>query len=473
VKVHVIAACAGALAAATGAFVLGSAYGPAIIGNGWHLSGSALATPPLAAAEATAAEAPELSADVQNGSRKILYYRNPMGLPDVSPVPKKDSMGMDYIPVYGSEEPGNDPALKISLEKVQRLGVVTQPAQLREQMLRTVRAVGAVALDERRMTAVTTKIEGWVERLHLNTTGQAVRKGAPMLEIYSPELIAAQQDYLIALRAWEAARGAAEGDEIARAERLVEASLQRLRYLDVPEAELLGLREKRTVRRRLVLHAPFSGQVIEKRVMEGMRVSPGEPLFELADLSSVWVIAEVFEQDLGLVEIGQAVTVTVAAYPGESFAGKVAFVYPAVDPQTRTGKIRVEIHNPGGRLKEHMYATLAISARATEALAVVVPQSALLDSGRRQLVLVDKGEGRFESREVKTGARADGLVEIVHGLRPGEKVVVRANFLIDAESNLQAALRAFADPGAPEERPAEPDDGSAAAAPTPAGDLVN
>jgi Cu(I)/Ag(I) efflux system membrane fusion protein len=469
VKLNLTTIGLAALAALGGAFFLGGLYGPALMQKGSEGAlGAALASP---AADRTDVQ-PTAAADqgpqvAQGGSRKVLYYRNPMGLPDVSPVPKKDSMGMDYIPVYEGEGPEDESSVKVSLEKVQRLGVVTEAAQLRDGLVRTVRAVGTIALDERSMAAVTTKIEGWVERLHLNTTGQAVAKGAPMLEIYSPDLVLAQQEYVIAIRASEAARASGRKDEIALAERLVEGAVQRLRYLDVSDLELARLRDSRTVRRRLVLRAPFSGQVMEKRVVEGMRVMPGEPLFELADLSTVWAIAEVFEQDLGLVEIGQPVVVSVASYPGQSFAGKVDFIYPSVDPETRTGRIRVEISNPDARLKEHMYATLALTAQAAKGVAVVVPESALLDSGRRQVVLVEKGEGRFEPREVKTGIRADGLVEISQGLAAGEKVVVRANFLIDAESNLQAALRAFIAPDAGETiapEPAAPPPGQAPAA---------
>lgn len=454
-KLHVIAAGA-AIGALTGAFFLGSAFGPATWGDDAPsaLAPAAATAAPVNSEPAQPGPMQEQAAPAQSAERKILYYRNPMGLPDISPVPKKDSMGMDYIAVYEGDAPEDDSSIQVSLEKVQRLGVVTEPAQLRDGLVRTIRAVGAVALDERRMAAVTTKMEGWVERLHLNTTGQAVQKGAAMLEIYSPELVVAQQDYVIALRAWETARGLGNADEIARAERLVEASVQRLRYLDVAQQEISRLSETRMVRRRLVLHAPFSGQVVEKRVVEGMRVMPGDSLFELADLSTVWVVADIFEQDLGAIEVGQPVSVSVPSYPGDSFGGRVDFIYPAVDPQTRTGKIRVEIANPSGRLKEHMYATLALSAPVSAGPVLVVPESALLDSGRRQVVLVDQGDGRFQPREVKTGARADGLVEISDGLEQGETVVVRANFLIDAESNLQSALRAFVVPEAGEIAPA-------------------
>jgi Cu(I)/Ag(I) efflux system membrane fusion protein len=395
------------------------------------------------------------------GARKVLYYRNPMGLPDVSQTPKKDSMGMDYIPVYEGEEADDGSTVKVSLEKVQRLGVVTAPAQSRDRFMRTINAVGTVALDERSMAAVTTKVEGWVERLQLNTTGQSIKRGAPMLEIYSPDLLLAQQEYLVAIQRLDAARAGGESEEIAAATRLADGAAQRLKYWDISDDQIERLRRTGTVQRRLVLRAPVSGQVMEKKVVEGMRVMPGEPLFELADLSTVWVIAEVFEQDLGLIKIGQPVRISVTAYPGETFEGKVNFIYPDVDPDTRRGKVRVEIANPDGRLKEHMYASLAFSATAVAGQVVTVPESALLDSGKHPGVLMEKGEGRYEPREVKTGARADGLIEITEGLKAGEPVVVRANFLIDAESNLQAALHAFVAPSAPEMAEKTPSAGTA------------
>lgn len=445
-RVASIAGILGAAVVVGGAFLLGSVYGPGLmVGDESGLFGLLSPAPASARPQIEAVGDDPPLADGDPGSRKILYYRNPMGLPDVSPVPKKDSMGMEYIPVYEGED-AEGSTVKVSLEKVQRLGVETEPAQLRDGLVRTVRAVGTIALDERRMAAVTTKIEGWIERLHVNTTGQTVARGEPMLEIYSPDLVLAQQDYLIAMGALDAARAAGSSEEIDHAETLVEGAMQRLRYFDISAQEIEQLRKSRTVRRGLMLRAPLSGQVMEKMVVEGMRVMPGEPLFELADLSRVWVIAEIFEQDMAMIGLGQPATVAVTTYPGESFAGTVDFIYPAVDSTTRTGRIRVEIDNPDGRLKEHMYASISLQAAATGERVVVVPESAILDSGHRQVVLVEKGEGHFEPREVRTGARADGLVEIAEGLAAGEPVVVRANFLIDAESNLQAALRAFVAP---------------------------
>ncbi len=227
------------------------------------------------------------------------------------------------------------------------------------------------------------------------------------------------------------------------ASRLVEGALQRLRYLDFPEAELRRLERERRASRTVAWPAPFSGIVLEKMVFEGMRFMPGEPLFKIAGISPIWVIAEVFEQDLAHVAVGQPATITVKAYPGRSFQGRVAFIYPTVGPETRTGTVRIEIPNPQGELKADMYASVELDAHATASKVLTVPDSAVIDNGVRQVVLIERGEGRFEPRPVKVGAKADGFTEILDGVKAGERVVVSANFLIDAESNLKAALSAF------------------------------
>lgn len=374
---------------------------------------------------------------------KILYYRNPMGLSDTSPVPKKDSMGMDYIPVYAGEET-SDGSVKVSLAKVQRLGVRTEPAIMRP-MTRTVRAVGTVQIDERRLFAVNTKFEGWIEKLHVNATGQPVRRGQPLMEVYSPELVVAQQEYLLARRSLGEMAGA--GAEIrASAQHLADASLRRLRNWGISDDQIERLERGGTSTRALTIYSPASGVVLEKTAVDGMRFTAGESLYRIVDLSSVWLIADIFEQDIRLVREGQSVKVTADAFPGKSFAGKVSFIYPAVSRETRTAKIRIEVPNPGQALKTDMYASVELSAPVAAAQALAVPESAVLDSGTRQVVLVDRGEGRFEPREVRLGARADGYYEILSGLQPDERVVVGATFLIDAESNLRAALKAFSAP---------------------------
>ncbi len=378
--------------------------------------------------EGEGASPPAAAAPKANGPRKILFYRNPMGLPDTSPVPKKDSMGMDYIPVYEGEDITSG-TVTVSPDKVQKLGVRID-AVTRRTITRPVRAVGTVQVDERRQFVVAPKFEAWIETLLVDTTGAAVRKGQPLMEVYSPELVLAQQEYLVARRA-----GGGDG--------LAEASLQRLRNLDVPEEEIERLRKTGKASRTLTYRAAAGGIVLEKGAIKGMRFMPGETLYRIADLSNVWLIADVFEQDLGFVKPGQKVDVTVNSLPGQVFTGKVSFVYPTLTAESRTGKVRIELPNADGLLKPNLYATVQLNADLGTMAELVVPESALLDTGRRQAVLVEVGEGRYEPREVKAGTRADGFVQINAGLEEGERVVVRANFLIDSESNLRAALGAF------------------------------
>lgn len=390
----------------------------------------------------SAATAPSASADAD---RKVLYYRNPMGLPDTSPEPKKDSMGMDYVPVY-ADEAGNDSSIvKVSPTRVQMLGVRTEPAALRT-LVRPVRAVGTVQFSERQLSIVSTKFEGWIEDLYVNATGEPVRRGEPLMRVYSPLLVQTEQEYVDAVAMAASLTGAdAESEKAAR--RLVEGALQRLRSLGVPEAELRRLERERQANRTIAWPAPFAGIVLEKSTFEGMRFMPGEPLYKIAGISPIWVIAEVFEQDLAQVAVGQAATIMVKAYPGRSFRGRVAFIYPTVGAETRTGKVRIEISNPGGELKADMYASVELDTHATTSHVLTVSDSAVIDNGVRQVVLIDRGEGRYEPRSVKVGAKAEGFTEIRDGVKEGEKVVVSANFLIDAESNLKAALSAFAADG--------------------------
>ena len=368
--------------------------------------------------------------------RKILYYRNPMGLPDTSPVPKKDPMGMEYIPVYEGEEPAKAGTVKISPDKVQMLGVRTEAATERE-LRRAVQAVGTIQADERLLAKVTPRFEGYIEKLHVNTTGEAVKRGEALMEVYSPEIVAAQEEYLIAR---------AGGSEPVM-QRMAEAVLQRLRNWGIGESELETLRKEGKARRSLTLRSPAAGVVLAKPSVQGMRFMPGETLYEIADLSTVWLVAEIFERDLALVKAGQAGRLRILAYPEREFTGKVVFVYPTLDPNTRTARVRIELPNPAGLLKPAMYGNVALEGgRASKALAI--PDSAVLDSGSRQVVLVQRAEGQFEPRDAKLGMRADGYVEVLDGVNAGEQVVVRANFLIDAESNLKAALESFGKPAA-------------------------
>lgn len=359
--------------------------------------------------------------------KKPLYYRNPMGLPDTSPVPKKDWMGMDYIPVFEGEEQESGSGIRISLDKVQKLGVRTEAA-MKRNLMRPVRAAATIQYDERRQVDVTVKYEGWVEKLLVSATGEPVKAGQPLMLIYAPAMVQAQEEYLVARQL--------------RDERLMAGALARLRNLDLPKAALERLTRDGIVSRQFALPAPVQGFVMEKNVVEGMRLMPGERLYRLVDDRAVWLLADVFEQDLSLVRPGTELGFSVNAYPGRRYSGRVAFIYPNLNRETRTARVRIEVPNPDGALKADMYATVELNAPAASET-VAVPESAVLDTGAKQVVLVELGEGRFEPREVKLGARGDGYVAVLEGVFEHEAVVVSANFLIDAESNLKAALSGF------------------------------
>lgn len=360
--------------------------------------------------------------------RRILYYRNPMGLPDVSPTPRQDSMGMAYIPVY-ADEASQDGTVAISPARIQTLGVRTEAVE-RRILARTIRAVGTVTPDERRQAMVTSRFEGWIERLHVNETGRDVARGEALMEVYSPELLRAQAEYM----ASQASRRPGEPD----------TGRVRLLNLGLSEAQIDTIRASGRASRTVIIPAPISGTVLAKTALAGMMFRPGDPLFSLADLSVVAVMAEVYEQDSGALQPGQQAMIGIAAFPGETFAGVVDRIYPALDPVTRTARVRVMLANREGRFRAGMLATVEIAAPVAGGREVLaVPASAVLDGGRRRVVLVDLGGGRFRPAEVRTGARAGGAVAILEGLSGDERVVVGANFLIDAESNMRSALAAF------------------------------
>jgi Cu(I)/Ag(I) efflux system membrane fusion protein len=382
----------------------------------------------------------------ESKARKLLYYRNPMGLPDTSPTPKKDPMGMDYVPVYEGEQedqssgPAAANQIRISTEKVQKLGVRTEVAKLRS-LDRVLRAAGRIEPDERRIYAITPKFEGYVERLHVNATGQPVGKGQPLFEVYSPELVSAQREYAIAAQGVDSLQDA--GGEAQRGMRqLADSSLMRLKNWDISEEQLKALAKSGETKRTLTFRSPVAGVITEKKALQGMRFMPGEALYQVADLSAVWVVADVFEQDIGLVKSGAKATVRINAYPDKSFTGAITYVYPTLNAETRTVPVRVEVANAAQLLKPGMFAQVELPVAAKGSV-VTIPTSAVIDSGTRRIVLIQAGEGRFEPREVKLGARSDTYVEVIEGVKDGEPVVVAANFLIDAESNLKAAVGGF------------------------------
>lgn len=372
------------------------------------------------------AQSKEPSKSTEGGPKKLLFYRNPMGLPDTSREPKKDWMGMDYIPVYEGED-DDAGTVKISVAKLQRSGVRSEPAALR-RLVRPIRAPGVAKPDERTLYTVALRADSFIEKLYVNETGRQVKMGEPLFQVYSPKFLRA----LI-----EDRNDSAQG---------VVANSQVLEVLQVPPAIVTENRKAKKVVSSFDYPSPVSGVVMEKMVVEGMMMKMGEPMFKIADLSKIWVIADVPEQEIGQIQIGSSALVRFRAFAGETFKGRVTFILNELAMATRTAKVRIEISNPDHRIKHEMFADVEINASEGEPERLVVPVSALIDSGNRQVVIVDRGEGRFEPRPVKVGMRGDGYVEIADGIKVGENVVVAANFLIDAESNLKAALSGFTEP---------------------------
>ena len=372
-----------------------------------------------------------VSADTQESvpPRRVLYYRNPMGLADTSLKPKKDSMGMEYIPVYDGEDDGPD--IKISLGKLQRTGVRSEEV-LRRAIIRVVRAPGTVQLDERRIAIVATRSDSFVEEVASVTTGDRVAKGQSLFRIYSPEIAVAGAQFLTELR--NAGPGAGSG-----------GARQRLENLGVMPDAIAEI--ERTLKPPLSIawKSPRDGVVLERNIASGMKVAAGDPLFRIADISTVWVVADIPEYDLAAIRVGATAHIRFRNRGVNPVEGRISLIYPQIGEIARTGKVRIEIPNPSGFLLPNMYVDVEVGTGTPDPV-VAVSDSAVIDSGNRQIVIIDKGDGRFEPRAVKIGTRGEGYTEIRDGIAVGEKAVVAANFLIDAESNLKAALRSFTSP---------------------------
>ncbi len=386
------------------------------------------------------------AAKPSGGARVILFYRNPMNPNITSKRPAKDEMGMDFVPVYEDEVKGSGAGVnlpegyatvQVGAERVQMAGIQSATA-VREAISHPVRAVGIVVPDERRVRRIQSKVEGWIEKLHTNFTGQTVTKGQPLMEIYSPDLVATQREYLLARAGADRMKESPYEDAREMSSGLAEAARMRLKLFDVPESFIAELERTGKVQRTVTLNAPASGYVTGKEVFEGTRVMPGMDLLTVTDLSRVWIEADLYEYEAQAVRVGQTATLETVADPGTKLKGRVAFIYPTFSPETRTLKVRFEFPNPGLRLKPQMYANVALDLHSVTS--VVVPDSALIETGVRVIAFVDSGNGSFEPREVKVGVRGNGKAQILSGVKAGEKVAVGANFLLDSESKLRAAL---------------------------------
>ena len=371
---------------------------------------------------------------------KIVFYRNPMNPSITSPVPMKDEMGMDYLPVHEGDLQGEGAAIDshatvtIDTERQQLIGLRTAPV-VEGSVSGEFRTAGRVVPDETRIRKVNVKVDGFVEKLFVDFIGKPVAKGQPLFSFYSPEFVSAQREYLLALKTQKALAGgtlqASGGD-------LLESARRRLLLWDIPEAAIQHLETTGEVQKALVLRSPLSGVVTAKNVVEGARLTPADIPFEITDLSRIWVLVDVYEPELARTRVGMPAELTVQAYPGRTFKGRVAFLDPVMDPKTRTAKARLEFANPKGELMPEMFGEAMLRGQGRKGL--VIPLDAVLDTGTTKVAFLALGNGRFEPREVTTGTTIGEQVEILSGLKAGDEVVVRANFLVDSESRLKAAL---------------------------------
>jgi membrane fusion protein, copper/silver efflux system len=399
--------------------------------------------------EASAATATAVTpAKAAGGPRKILFYRSPMNPSETSPTPRKDSMGMDFVPVYSDEADaeagsgGTEGLATVTLDtrKQSLLGLKTV-AVTRAPFETSIRTVGRIAADERRVHHVHTRYEGFVEHVTADFTGKFVTKGEVLALIYSPELYTTQQEYLLALKA-SRTLGPSGVRSVAQGGRdLLEAARQRLLLWEITSADIAEIEKAGQPIRAMPVYAPISGFVTGRTAYHGMKVMPADTLFDILDLSHVWVLADVYEYELPRLSEGQRATMTLSYWPGRAWNGTVTYIYPAVDEKTRTVKVRVELDNPKGELKPEMFADVTIHGPARVVLQV--PDDAIMESGTRNIVFVSQGEGKLAPREVSVGDHGAGVVEIRAGLKEGDVVVKGANFLVDSESRLKAAIDAM------------------------------
>ena len=383
-------------------------------------------------------------ATVQTESRlkekKVLFYRNPMNPSITSPTPTKDAMGMDFIPVYAEDNDNTDaPAGSVIIDSVtlQNIGVRTSIA-IKATLSHTVRAVGRVAYDEERMVHLHPKIEGWVEKLNIDKTGQKVKKNTDLLSIYSPQLVASQQEYILALNNLKALENSPFKDIRQGAEELVKSSRERLKLLDVPAHQLRELQRSHKVKKSLHIHAPAEGIVMKIGAREGQFVTPATEIYMIADLSKIWVYANIYEYELPWVKQGDQVEMQLAGIPGKTFNGHLSYIYPYAEAKTRTIKVRLVFDNAELLLKPEMFAEVTIHA-GKQVNAIVIPSEAVIRSGSRNQVFVVRAPGKFEPRLVTLGLATNGKVAVLNGVKAGEEVVISSQFLIDSESKLREA----------------------------------
>ena len=408
------------------------------------LTGGWLIFRPESSGSASGAQMASMNGAAGGGTadRKIAYYKDPMHpwytseKPGIAP-----DCGMDLVPVYEGESTGE--GIKIDPLVVQNIGVKVEEV-VKRTLTRSIRTVGKVDYDERRVYSVNSKIMGWVETLHVDYMGQLVRKGEPLMELYSPELVSAQEEYLQAIDYQKKLQASSLEEARKGADELVQSVRRRLLNWDIPESEIKALEQRGTPNKTMTIYSPADGIVTEKMVQKGQNIMGGMELYKIADLSTVWVIADVYQYELPWVQLGGKAGIALSYLPGRTFDGTVTYIYPYLNMETKTVKVRVEVRNTKDfELKPDMYATVTISSPVS-VHAVAVPEDAIIRSGARNVAVMALGGGYFDPRDVTLGLSADGYVQILDGIREGEKIVTSSQFLIDSESNLKAAISQMA-----------------------------
>jgi len=383
---------------------------------------------------------PVYAEDNKPKTRKLLFYRNPMNPTVTSPVPMKDSMGMDYVPVYAEDETDTKaPAgtVKIDGTTIQDIGVRTAKA-VRSSLSHTVRAVGRVTYDEELIVRLHPKVEGWISQVRVDKTGQWVEKNTDLLSIYSPQLVTTQQEYLLAINNLKALEKSPIKDIRQGAKELVNSSIERLQLLDVPKHQIHELEHSHKIKKNLHIHTPAAGIVMKIGAREGQYVTPETEIYMIADLHKIWVYADIYENELPWVKQGNTANMQLVGIPGKVFKGHIAYIYPYAEAKTRTIRVRLVFDNPDLLLKPEMFAEVSIAAGQQEN-AIVIPSMAVIRTGTRNLVFVVREPGKFEPRQVTLGLASNGKVIILKGIDAGETVVTSAQFLIDSESKLNEA----------------------------------
>ncbi len=379
------------------------------------------------------------SSDINPGEKKIIYYRSPMDPEITSQYPRKDEMGMDYVPVY-DDEASSDGTVKISPTVIQNINVKTEKVAKRK-IRNIITTNGVLTTNETEEYIVTTRVNGFVQKLYVNYVGKRINRGDKLMDIYSPELVVAQQELLTAVSYQQAISNSDIQDILKSGDELIKNSVKKLQLLEMPDSDIKKLMNTKDVKTYVTLYAQQTGTVISKNVLEGQKINPGMPLLQITNLNTLWLMADVYEFELSKISLGTNAEIKFNFSPGVIYNGKVSFIYPTIEPKTRTVKVRIDVQN-NGELKPDMLANVIIIGKELDN-ALVAPENAIIRSGKNDIVIIALGEGRFRPQNVLLGEYSDGYYQVLNGLSEGDQIVTSAQFLIDSESNLRTAVNQF------------------------------